>query len=100
MDWFVKAFIKTSLVWLTLGVTLGVAIGEGFAGWVALPLRGAAARASADSEPNQKHAGEEAHLLSLGGDEMQGYILTAILAPRRFCRLSRGPAALYGAAAP
>ena len=26
MDWFVKAFIKTSLVWLTLGVTLGVAM--------------------------------------------------------------------------
>ena len=26
MDWFVKAFLKTSLVWLGLGVTLGVAM--------------------------------------------------------------------------
>lgn len=26
MDWFVKAFIKASLIWLTLGVTLGVAM--------------------------------------------------------------------------
>lgn len=26
MDWFVKAFIKASLVWLTLGVTVGVAM--------------------------------------------------------------------------
>jgi hypothetical protein len=27
MDWFVKAFLKASLVWLALGVTLGVAMG-------------------------------------------------------------------------
>ena len=26
MDWFVKAFVKASLVWLALGVTLGVAM--------------------------------------------------------------------------
>lgn len=26
MDWFVKAFLKASLAWLTLGVTAGVAI--------------------------------------------------------------------------
>ena len=26
MDWFVKAFLKASLVWLVLGVTLGVAM--------------------------------------------------------------------------
>lgn len=26
MDWYVKAFLKGSLVWLTLGVTLGVAM--------------------------------------------------------------------------
>lgn len=26
MDWFVKAFIKASVTWLTLGVTLGLAI--------------------------------------------------------------------------
>jgi len=26
MDWFVKAFLKASLAWLTLGVTLGVAM--------------------------------------------------------------------------
>lgn len=26
MDWFVRAFLKASLVWLTLGVTLGVAM--------------------------------------------------------------------------
>jgi len=26
MDWFVKAFIKASLIWLLLGVTLGVAM--------------------------------------------------------------------------
>lgn len=27
MDWFVKAFLKASVVWLALGVTLGVAMG-------------------------------------------------------------------------
>lgn len=27
MDWFVKAFIKASLTWLSLGVSLGVAMG-------------------------------------------------------------------------
>jgi cbb3-type cytochrome oxidase subunit 1 len=27
MDWYVKAFLKASLVWLALGVTLGVAMG-------------------------------------------------------------------------
>jgi hypothetical protein len=27
MDWFVKAFLKASLAWLGLGVTLGVAMG-------------------------------------------------------------------------
>lgn len=27
MDWFVKAFLKSSLAWLALGVTLGVAMG-------------------------------------------------------------------------
>lgn len=27
MDWFVKAFLKASLSWLALGVTLGVAMG-------------------------------------------------------------------------
>ena len=26
MDWFVKAFLKSSLVWLTLGVTFGFAM--------------------------------------------------------------------------
>ena len=26
MDWFVKAFVKSSLIWLSLGVTLGVAM--------------------------------------------------------------------------
>ncbi len=26
MDWFVKAFIKASLIWLSIGVTLGVAM--------------------------------------------------------------------------
>ena len=26
MDWFVRAFLKASLVWLSLGVTLGVAM--------------------------------------------------------------------------
>jgi cbb3-type cytochrome oxidase subunit 1 len=26
MDWFVRAFIKSSLVWLTVGVTLGLAM--------------------------------------------------------------------------
>ena len=26
MEWFVKAFLKASLAWLTLGVTLGVAM--------------------------------------------------------------------------
>ena len=26
MDWFVKAFIKASLAWLVLGVSLGVAM--------------------------------------------------------------------------
>lgn len=26
MDWFVKAFIRTSLVWFALGITLGVAM--------------------------------------------------------------------------
>ena len=26
MEWFVRAFLKASLVWLTLGVTLGVAM--------------------------------------------------------------------------
>ena len=26
MQWFVKAFLKASLVWLSLGVTLGVAM--------------------------------------------------------------------------
>jgi cbb3-type cytochrome oxidase subunit 1 len=27
MDWFVKAFLKASVTWLALGVTLGVAMG-------------------------------------------------------------------------
>jgi len=27
MDWFVKAFLKASVAWLALGVTLGVAMG-------------------------------------------------------------------------
>ena len=27
MDWYVKAFLKASVVWLALGVTLGVAMG-------------------------------------------------------------------------
>jgi hypothetical protein len=27
MDWFVKAFLKASVIWLALGVTLGVAMG-------------------------------------------------------------------------
>jgi cbb3-type cytochrome oxidase subunit 1 len=27
MDWYVKAFLKASLAWLALGVTLGVAMG-------------------------------------------------------------------------
>jgi cbb3-type cytochrome oxidase subunit 1 len=27
MDWFVKAFLKASMFWLALGVTLGVAMG-------------------------------------------------------------------------
>ena len=27
MDWFVKAFLKSSVTWLALGVTLGVAMG-------------------------------------------------------------------------
>ena len=27
MDWFVKAFLKASVVWLSVGVTLGVAMG-------------------------------------------------------------------------
>ena len=26
MDWFVKAFIKASVTWLALGVTLGLAM--------------------------------------------------------------------------
>ena len=26
MEWFVKAFVKASLAWLALGVTLGVAM--------------------------------------------------------------------------
>ena len=34
MDWFVKAFVKASLVWLALGVTLGVAMAAHPA-WVA-----------------------------------------------------------------
>lgn len=33
MDWFVKAFIKASLTWLALGVTLGVAMAA-YPAWV------------------------------------------------------------------
>ena len=41
MDWFVKAFLKSSLAWLTLGVTLGVAMADG-AEWVDGTLGGRA----------------------------------------------------------
>ena len=33
MEWFVKAFVKASLVWLALGVTLGVAMAA-YPAWI------------------------------------------------------------------
>jgi cytochrome c oxidase cbb3-type subunit 1 len=33
MEWFIKAFIRASLVWFTLGITLGIAIAAS-PGWL------------------------------------------------------------------